>query len=926
MKNSKRRGAVKVPNVKLRPVQASSASSKSRQTSVPRVGLREDDAPGDAVDLSAGGKPFHGIVLCASGDLDKRTLFSRAQELGAVRSNDFTDKVTHLIADAPGSAKYKCAVERNLPILKATWVEEAYHTWLNGGVVNLEQTMSDHRLPVFSGVKLCITGMEDIALRNKVHAWLAKEGGVYLKSLNATATHLLCCVSDTSAKLKWTRDHNRTQSQTDQIRIVWEEWFWDCIEFGGRWDESSYEITKARPARKFVSQISETIGESSKLPTATLSQHTPLPYSIPTSTLLGDDTSEYGQTYKQRDIGLRIFQHIVQKRSYFESDEGSHCSKNNSSGHEQSQTSSTVPNLKSQTDHIPRPKPRIKPSNQMTDTHADSNSVLTRLSNHRAASFARSSSPPQHAPQPFRRIVSSSCGVAVAPQTSNRASMSSDSRLFTGYKFRAFGEAYGPTLREALEELGAQWLTEDEDQDADFFVVRLVSGGMFWREEDDENERAKYRTECWVERCIFEERICDPNEHVTFTPLKISCPVEGAENLHISLSGLDSAQTCWTKRLVRAIGGNLPLTFSRHSTHLVCPSGCGAKYEKAREWGVSVVGLEWLFMIATGGKIPLTQELEVDHGRGQDFPMLIDARTGRQMDIEGKRKEGPTETEEREVAIIDITNGASQEVQPVTRTGSSLECKEPSKLSKCPTLSSRVVDPGPGSNALLSVTSLESSRAANTLGSTPLSLSGQSPRPTSTTPKPNHTTRRPSAAEIEQDKQTTQIPSSHSPSPLKVPIKSNTMTSHISETRGLRTAITALLGKRSMEVREEADGPQKPSSRPIKRPRPPSRTDLEPGRGLSPALSFATGSPPVSSLSPHKGGVFSEEVQSSLRVIYEDPGQRAEKRKLIALFDGPESGDDRGAGKKKILPHTDGGARTVPKKTMIRRSTRSSGV
>jgi DNA replication regulator DPB11 len=93
--------------------------------------------------------------------------------------------------------------------------------------------MFDHRLPVFSGVRLCITGMEDIALRNKVHVWLEREGGVYLKSLNATATHLLCCVPDTSAKLKWTRDYNRTRSQTGRIRIVWEEWFWDCIEFGG---------------------------------------------------------------------------------------------------------------------------------------------------------------------------------------------------------------------------------------------------------------------------------------------------------------------------------------------------------------------------------------------------------------------------------------------------------------------------------------------------------------------------------------------------------------------------------------------------------------------------------------------------------------------------------------------------------------------
>lgn len=34
-------------------------------------------------------------------------LFKKAMELGAVTLSDFTDMVTHLIAEEPGSAKYK---------------------------------------------------------------------------------------------------------------------------------------------------------------------------------------------------------------------------------------------------------------------------------------------------------------------------------------------------------------------------------------------------------------------------------------------------------------------------------------------------------------------------------------------------------------------------------------------------------------------------------------------------------------------------------------------------------------------------------------------------------------------------------------------------------------------------------------------------
>ena len=72
--------------------------------------------------------------------------------------------------------------------------------------------------------------------------------------------------------------------------------------------------------------------------------------------------------------------------------------------------------------------------------------------------------------------------------------------------------------------------------------------------------------------------------------------------------------------------------------------------------------------------------------------------------------------------------------------------------------------------------------------------------------------------------------------------------------------------------------------------------------------------------------MFSEDRQSSLRVIYEDPGQRAEKKKLIALFDGPGCGNGIGAGMEQDLARADRGGGTAPKKRLVRRSTRSTRV
>ena len=71
-------------------------------------------------------RPFRGVTICATGAMDKvrlfclqliqavvklttcvkPTLFKQAFELGATSTSDFTDRVTHLLANSHGGAKY----------------------------------------------------------------------------------------------------------------------------------------------------------------------------------------------------------------------------------------------------------------------------------------------------------------------------------------------------------------------------------------------------------------------------------------------------------------------------------------------------------------------------------------------------------------------------------------------------------------------------------------------------------------------------------------------------------------------------------------------------------------------------------------------------------------------------------------------------
>lgn len=117
-----------------------------------------------------------------------------------------------------------------------------------------------------------------------------------------------------------------------------------------------------------------------------------------------------------------------------------------------------------------------------------------------------------------------------------------NARFFDGLTFRLLGEAKCSHVKAALEEAGGRIVGDSSDDPVDFIIVRLVryvvrltalatrmltsfSGSPLYREEVDEVSRSTYRTECWLERCFSEHRICPMDEHLSFTPLKIAANI-----------------------------------------------------------------------------------------------------------------------------------------------------------------------------------------------------------------------------------------------------------------------------------------------------------------------------------------------------------------------------------------------------------------
>lgn len=110
-------------------------------------------------------------------------------------------------------------------------------------------------------------------------------------------------------------------------------------------------------------------------------------------------------------------------------------------------------------------------------------------------------------------------------------------------------------------------------------------------------------------------------------------------------------------------GITLAPNFSRRSTHLLCPSRSGAKYDKALEWGVPVVTMEWLEDMARRGVISAETGFLVGngHGRSHEYAaeMHMDVDIGQEItgvtDIKGKGKAKGQEID-MDAKMADITN------------------------------------------------------------------------------------------------------------------------------------------------------------------------------------------------------------------------------------------------------------------------------
>ncbi|KAJ4496321.1 hypothetical protein C8J55DRAFT_484199 [Lentinula edodes] len=992
----RRRGnkSAKVPGVKLRPAQLGASSSRI-YAEIDDVRVQDSQAQFDGDDsryYDPTPRPFAGVVVCATGITDKPGIFKQAIELGATAINDFTTSVTHLIANEHGSAKYKCALEHKIPILQPSWITESYDIWLHGDDVDFRQSVKRHRLPIFTGVVLCVSGIPDVVRRTEISKLVMSQGGTYVKALQrpVVVTHLLCSGDEETDKMFYAEKFNK-QGEAD-IKLVWEEWFWDSLEFGGRFDENIYQARRPRPKpRKSIeaSAMPSSSSEQGQVPDKAEADAAP---NTASNNKPSADEEETVQASVRKPVGFQreLWRSVLAPRGYTWNEEETMLIK--------SPTKTRHP---------------VLVEDQEEDSHPGRNnrSVLSSSSFRRANSFAQL--PPK---QPLRRLLSTRMVKDLSPVGETNGSGAADMEIdtpgagpsitrhsapledvhprthfppphtpsiFSGLRFTALGEGDCESVRGAIRNAGGAFVEnvdlEAEAYEVDIIIVRLVSGSSIFASIQSPFNRDKFRTECWLEKCLYEEKLCSPDNHVTFTPVSVRCPIPSSESVRISFSGFDQAERFFVTRLIKALGLTLLSNFSKRATHLLCPSAEGLKFEKAQEWGVPVVNMTWLEEMKRSGVVPAVHEHLVP-----SKPRPI----GKSEEINPKGKHQDTDNE---MPIADITNRIDSHSQ-------TQDDSQPIELLPHPRLLEQERDSRP---SILAVPSLSQLNLAenSTFGKPtmllpilrppahddPANSSITDPEekeisvPTSLTsvdgPPRVHASHSESdlnaltSAELHPDvimvvnsssEEQMNVPSSNTPSPIKPAAKqvgkgkgrAFTRTKSISKspskyyppaqpidaeaTKALHESLTSLLGKRRSEesVDGSRDGVRKRGDRADgKRPRP-MRTksttfnDVQQHSSDNPFHAFNAGDGNDDSFGFGHPDTIVLDVDSyqeqSMRVTYEDPEQRDEKRKLMRLF-GSESKEE--TGKSEVRARTKGkesASAVLSGESLRRRSSRKS--
>lgn len=156
--------------------------------------------------------------------------------MGAEHKLDLTSDTTHLIVGSTDSLKYQyVAKERDdIKVLRPEWVEAVRDRWIKDLPLDLDELIHEYRLPTLAGLKICITGFDDLSFRAQLQKNVVDNGGEYTGDLTKDVTHLI------AARPEGKKYEYGMQWQKKVVSI---KWYRDTLDRGMQLDEKMYHPT-----------------------------------------------------------------------------------------------------------------------------------------------------------------------------------------------------------------------------------------------------------------------------------------------------------------------------------------------------------------------------------------------------------------------------------------------------------------------------------------------------------------------------------------------------------------------------------------------------------------------------------------------------------------------------------------------------------
>ena len=156
--------------------------------------------------------------------------------MGADHKLDLISDTTHLIVGSTDTMKYKyVAKEReDIKVLRPEWVEAVREYWIKDLPIDLNALYQEFRVPTLAGLKVCITGFDDLSFRAQLQRNVVENGGLYTRDLTKDVTHLI------AAKPEGKKYEYGMQWQKQVVSL---KWYKETLDRGMQLEESLYHPT-----------------------------------------------------------------------------------------------------------------------------------------------------------------------------------------------------------------------------------------------------------------------------------------------------------------------------------------------------------------------------------------------------------------------------------------------------------------------------------------------------------------------------------------------------------------------------------------------------------------------------------------------------------------------------------------------------------